>query len=389
MNLLIISHTAHYHDTDSQIVSWGVTSEEINQLADLFDEVVHIAFSFSETPPKSSVPYKRSNIRFVGVPPTGGNSIFEKLKILKAYPGYIRIMLSELKNADLVHVRCPSNISLLAILLLSVLIRPTKSWVKYAGDWKPKRSEPWSNTFQRFWLEKGLHRGIVSVNGKWPKQPKHVYSFTNPSLYQAELALLRPLAEEKQLTYPIQLIYVGYLWDARGAGRAFEIARNLHGMGIHIELHYLGDGPDRERYETLSKNIGFSQYCKFHGWLGRDELFSYYQKAHFVILPSVAEGWPKVLSEGMAHGAVPVASSVSSIPQILASIGAGTSLDPLDVDGFTQAIADYIHYPDKWKSASLAGIRGADLFTYEYYKQTVKNMLNDAWNIEIMEREKE
>ena len=28
----------------------------------------------------------------------------------------------------------------------------------------------------------GLHHGIVSINGAWPDQPEHVYTFRNPSL---------------------------------------------------------------------------------------------------------------------------------------------------------------------------------------------------------------
>jgi len=41
MKLLIISHTPHYLQED-QVQGWGSTVMEIDQLASLFDEVVHL-----------------------------------------------------------------------------------------------------------------------------------------------------------------------------------------------------------------------------------------------------------------------------------------------------------------------------------------------------------
>src|SRR3712207_3692431 len=103
-------------------------------------------------------------------------------------PHYTRTIWRELPQADVVHVRCPANISLIAIVLLAVVRYPRRRWVKYAGNWQSYPVEAWSYRFQRWWLSSGLHRGVVTVNGHWPGQPAHVYSFLNPCFTEAELA---------------------------------------------------------------------------------------------------------------------------------------------------------------------------------------------------------
>ena len=93
-------------------------------------------------------------------------------------------------------------------------------------------------------------------------------------------------------------------------------------------LDLVGDGPSRAECQRLIEACGMSQAYRLHGWLERRALNSLYTAAHFVVLPSTcSEGWPKVLSEGMAHGAVPIASAVSAIPDQLRQIGTGAAVN--------------------------------------------------------------
>src|SRR5258708_1765036 len=119
MRLVIVSHTEHYQE-NGKISGWGPTVREINYLAGLFSEIVHIAPLHAGPAPSSSLAYKAENISLCHVPPSGGPNLINKLGILKILPSYIAIMLREFKKADVIHVRCPANISLIAIILLSL-----------------------------------------------------------------------------------------------------------------------------------------------------------------------------------------------------------------------------------------------------------------------------
>jgi glycosyltransferase involved in cell wall biosynthesis len=280
------------------------------------------------------------------------------------------VIRQELATADAVHVRCPANISLLALLMLAFSRRPSLRWIKYAGNWRPYDGEPRTYAFQRYWLLKGWTRGVVTINGRWPNQPAHLLTFDNPSLTDEELAQGRSAAAEKTLSAPVQLLFVGALNEAKGTGRVLEIARQLQVEGLSFELHLLGDGPERPRYEAWAREHAL-QPVIFHGWLPRHELAAYYAAAHFVLLPSITEGWPKVLSEAMAFGAVPLASAVASIPQVLEETRAGMAFPYDDTEGFVRAIAGFVHDPARWLRASHAGVSAAPRFTYSSYRRAV------------------
>lgn len=375
MKFLIISHTPHYLDHET-IKGWGATVREIDYLASLFDEVVHIAPLHKGSVPQSSIPYKAENIHLRVVHPAGGNSIWHKLGILLKIPEYVATIRQEIANADIVHIRAPANISLVATLLLTLSNSPQKRWIKYAGNWKPDKPDAWSSRFQRWWLRRGWHRGFVTVNGQWPGDPDFVRSFVNPCLTHAQLMQGQRAAEQKALTVPINIVFVGRIETAKGVGRILDIAAQLRSAGVEFRLDLIGDGPERKAFEASAREKGLFDCTHFHGWLPRDQIDVFYEKAHFILFPSSAsEGWPKVLSEAMAYGAVPIASNVSSIPQYLTQFETGRALDADDVCGFANAIRFYVENPDIWKQVSNNGVKNAGYFSYSHYLEQVRLLL--------------
>jgi glycosyltransferase involved in cell wall biosynthesis len=309
------------------------------------------------------------------VPAAGGPSLRDKWQILRLIPRYLRAMWIALAGADAVHVRCPANISLIAIVYLALRRQPTVRWVKYAGNWQPENPDPLSYRFQRWWLRRGWQGGVVTVNGRWPNQASHIHPFHNPSLTQAEQEAAGQAGIGKILSTPLRLLFIGTLSSAKGVPQVLQIVRQLHQQNIPFTLHLLGDGPERQTFEAESRRIGLAATIHFHGWLPKDALAAYYAQAHFLLLPSQSEGWPKVLSEALAYGVVPLASNISSISQILAEIGSGKTHPVHDVAAFTQSICNYLQSPDRWQQESQAGRQAVYRFTYEAYLQAVTDLL--------------
>jgi glycosyltransferase involved in cell wall biosynthesis len=358
------------------MVGWGPTVREIDHLSLLFSEVVHIAPLHDGLPPDSCFPYRSGNVRVRTVSPSGGNQPADKLRILALVPAYTRAMFEELSRADVVHVRCPANISLIGIVLLALTARPSLRWVKYAGNWRPGGKEALSYTLQRWLLNKGLHRGVVTVNGRWSAQPQHVKSFYNPCLTDEELTEASLSALNKQLAIPIRLLFVGRLEHEKGVARALHILALLEKYGLDARLDLIGDGPDRRDFEHLALELDIRNRVEFHGWLPRTSLDPLYRHAHMMLFPSSSsEGWPKVLSEAMAYGVVPVASNVSSIPQYLQRFRTGWALPPDDLQGFVETIIRYSAHPDAWRIESQHAVRAAPLFGYKNYLRAVCELL--------------
>lgn len=382
MRLLIVSHTAHYQ-ANGRWVGWGPTVRELGYLAELFSETVHIAPAYSGQPPSSALPYASDRLRLRPVAPTGGTKMAAKLGILRAYPDYAAAIREELEQADAVHVRCPANISLLALWMLGRRELPAYRWVKYAGNWSPQGDEAWSYTLQRRWLATNRHRGVVTINGRWPDQPAHIYSFLNPSLTDAEVAQGAAVAANKRLELPVELLFVGALNDAKGVERVLQIAQVLQERHLPYRLKLVGDGPDRPRYEQWVSDWGLHPVI-FQGWVPRDEVPAHLADAHFILLPSMSsEGWPKVLSEAMAFGAVPITSNISSIPQILAEAQTGKAFAAEDIDGMAGAILDYVNNNSTWLAASQAGVAAARQFTFGSYQEAVSKIFAKAWGVQL------
>jgi glycosyltransferase involved in cell wall biosynthesis len=376
MRLLVISHTPHYVH-DGEIVGWGATIRELDQLATLFESVVHIAPLHGGPAPASAMAYESDSVRLHEVLPAGGERFLDKLRILLRYPGYAAAIIRETGLADVVHVRCPANISMLALILLGALSHPTLRWAKYAGNWGPTEKEPWTYRFQRWWLAKGFHRGVVTVNGNWPNQPAFVRSFLNPCLTDDELEEGNEAGGIKELGQPVRLLFVGRLESAKGAGVCLEILARLQNGGIAARLDLIGEGAERAEFARRAVELGVSSRVDFHGGLPRTELGQFYSQAHFVLLPSVcSEGWPKVLSEAMAYGAVPIATSISSIPQFFESFSTGSAIDLPDAGLFSDAIQAYLRNPARWREHSKNAVKAASQFSYGDYLQAVRKLLD-------------
>jgi glycosyltransferase involved in cell wall biosynthesis len=252
-------------------------------------------------------------------------------------------------------------------------------WAKYAGNWVEQGKEPISFTFQRWWLLRGLHHGPVTINGRWPDQPGHLYSFLNPSLSLDEVQQARETAARKELLSPVRLVFAGRLEAAKGAERAIHIAGELR-KHIPVHLDVLGDGPTARDLRKICEELDLGEDITFHGWVPHRRVKEVLAGAHFIIHPSASsEGWPKVLSEAMAYGAVPVASNISAIPQILEETGAGITFPPGDIAGFVQGILGIAQDTARWTLFNLAGIEAAPRFTYERYLVALDEMFKDHY----------
>ncbi len=364
MRLLVISHTAHYRRA-GQLVAWGPTVRELDHLAGAFGSVTHLAPLHPGPGPASATPYRSGRVELLPLRPSGGEGLTRKLGVVLAAPGYARAVRRAVLRADVVQVRCPCNIGLVACVALA-LHRDPPRWAKYAGNWQPPGAEPLSYRLQRRWLGKGLHRGPVTVNGEWPGQLPHVHSFVNPCLSEEERRSAAAATAHKRLELPLRLLFVGRVEAAKGAGRAVEVLAGLVSAGLDATLDLVGDGPERPQFEKLAARSGIAGRATFHGWMSRDRLEDQYRSAHMLLLPSTAsEGWPKVLSEAMAFRAVPLAGAVSSVGQVLEATGAGLALPPRDVAAFVTAVRGLVDNPASWEARAAKGIEAAGLFTYE------------------------
>jgi glycosyltransferase involved in cell wall biosynthesis len=78
-----------------------------------------------------------------------------------------------------------------------------------------------------------------------------------------------------------------------------------------VRLHMIGQGPMEEDIRALSVELEIEPYVEWHGWSSKSELLAIHQTSHLMVNPSLYEGLPNAVLEGMASG-LPIV--VSDIP---------------------------------------------------------------------------
>jgi D-inositol-3-phosphate glycosyltransferase len=98
------------------------------------------------------------------------------------------------------------------------------------------------------------------------------------------------------------------------------------------------DGQERQRIETMVRQLGLAQQTQFVGQVGHDLLPLYYTAADVCAIPSHYEPFGLVAIEAMACGTPVVASAVGGLKFTVISEETGLLVPPRDVDAFAHAI---------------------------------------------------
>lgn len=97
-----------------------------------------------------------------------------------------------------------------------------------------------------------------------------------------------------------------------------------------------GDGPDRERLETIASELGID--VSFTGKVSDEVLAGLYRDASAFVLPSTGEGFGLVYLEAMAFGLPCVAAKAGGATEVVADEVTGITIAPRDVAGLASAI---------------------------------------------------
>jgi glycosyltransferase involved in cell wall biosynthesis len=68
----------------------------------------------------------------------------------------------------------------------------------------------------------------------------------------------------------------------------------------------LGDGPERNHLEQLTRSLGIEKAVSFCGWLSHAEVLRRMQTADIMVFPTIRDNGAGVVFEALASGAVPV-----------------------------------------------------------------------------------
>ncbi|MBE14684.1 MAG: glycosyltransferase family 4 protein [Dokdonia sp.] len=284
--------------------------------------------------------FKRQDVTVKAIPAIQLNGLFQSLRSAVLLPILLFKIFTAMKKADHIHLRCPGNIGLLAAVVQILFPKKPKT-VKYAGNWDPKASQPWSYKLQKRILShpKWSKNMEVLVYGQWENQSPNITPFFTASYTQKQLRPTPPF----ELPQTIHLLFVGSLSSGKRPMYVVQFLKMCIDRGINCRLDIYGDGVERDGLHQFIKRHDLDKQVTLHGNQPSAIIEKAYQNAQFLLLPSRSEGWPKVVAEAMFWGVIPLVTPISCVPWMLDAGNRGILLSLVleeDVSAFAKALSD-------------------------------------------------
>ena len=120
-----------------------------------------------------------------------------------------------------------------------------------------------------------------------------------------------------------------------------------------FRLQIVGDGPERQRLESLTSELGMGQYIQFLG--ERTDVPQLLREAGFFVTASLTEGISLTLLEAMAVGLPIVATAVGGNPEIVLPGTTGYLCPSADPKSLADSIVKLCRQPEDWLRMGRAG----------------------------------
>jgi len=161
----------------------------------------------------------------------------------------------------------------------------------------------------------------------------------------------------------VRILSVGRLSHEKGHDVLLHAFAKLVNGGAAARLTFVGDGPERDTLEALTRELGLEASVEFKGVVLDAALAAEMTAADLFVLPSRSEGFGVALIEALATG-LPVVATRSGGPQDIVQSGDGLLVEADDVDALAAGLERVVKTLDEFDSRSIAD-RAASRFSPE------------------------
>jgi len=370
MKFLIITHVNHIQHKNGYF-GYAPYIREMNVWVKYVDQLIILAPIKREIPTEIEASYEHKSINFRKVSDVSFTTFRNTLISVFKLPVIFLKIFFAMKEADHIHLRCPGNMGLIGCCVQIFFPGKIKT-AKYAGNWDNKSKQPLSYNIQKFILRnRFLTRNMkVLVYGDWKTQSKNIKSFFTATYSDSE----KELVEKIDLDTNIDFIFVGSLVLGKNPLYAIKLIEKLLKEERRVSLNLYGEGAEAEMLQNYTKEKNLEEFIFFHGNQNKQILKEAYKKAHFVILPSKSEGWPKAIAEGMFWGCVPITTGVSCIPFMLDYGNRGIILK-MDLEKDTNRILYILDNENVFSSKSKLARDWSQNYTVDLFEEEIKTVL--------------
>jgi glycosyltransferase involved in cell wall biosynthesis len=173
--------------------------------------------------------------------------------------------------------------------------------------------------------------------------------------------------------------YIGRLSPEKGVTNFTKAIPLILKERNDVDFIIGGNGPLFDKITNELKNNGYYNKVELTGWIPHDELPDYLNALKLIILPSYTEGLPGIVQEGMACGAVVLATPVGGIPDVIKDGETGFIMGNNSPECVAENVMRALRYPELERIVENARVLVEREFTYEAAVERYKEILGNLW----------
>ncbi|MBI9069802.1 MAG: glycosyltransferase [Salinivirgaceae bacterium] len=388
MKLCIISHKIVFQNKQGYWAPGGFCSYVMG-FSPFFEEIILLV------PVRQSVDecagdwLVGDNIRLIALP-----DYYDKWWEVNAFL-YLKPIAETIKSAlakvDIVNLRASCFLTIIAYYITRKLNKPY--FLSVFGDWKTlfryaaKRGgwrrffRYYGDVYESLILNRMIRKGPVFAHSKEMVQRFLVHNKWVFPCYSSTFTSHYIINHHKRInTDPLRILIVARTLSVnKGVVYLVKAIRKLVDQKYPVFLDVVGnDDADRTMKKTVKKE-GVQKYVRFWGGLPHGPKFTErFDKASVLIVPSLSEGAPKVITEAMARGVFVVASNTGGIPDIIKDDNYGMLFPPGDVNAICETVKKIFENKSDIELKTKHGLKHAHDYTVEKNSKRMIDQLESS-----------
>jgi glycosyltransferase involved in cell wall biosynthesis len=376
----IISDCIHMLTEDGRYATENhIFLKQMEALASYFDNTIICCPFIAYTSDKVISCYSNASIEFISLPNVGGNSIKDKLQLIKTIPTWLKAFKKIHEQTDIVYQRFPNNLNLPGFFYF--YLKKAKVFATYTGTWENYPGEPNTYRLQKQFLKR-FFRGPVFAYLKEEAVDGKIFKSFSPSYTSADWEDETGQVQKKMIKWksseffqPV-FITVGSLVANKNQQYILRAFKILHQQGKILKLVIVGDGPLKEFYEKYVETNALVD-IQLVGKKTSEELRALYRTADFLIQAPLIEGFGKVPIEGFFHGVIPIVSKVGVAEEIIGQNERGFLFSTSDPMNLVNIILSLLENPDSINEIISNGRNYSKELTLETWSSNYYNHLRN------------